>query len=387
MTTTLRHLFMFTAVVASGTVSGQEKRPAAEPVVTLERFVTNETVDDPTYVLPTQPVESAFGFSKSVLETPRSVSLISAETIERMSLTAVEDLARVVPGVFTPTRFGYQGGIDVRNVPADTYFRGMRRFSLQGNARSVLAALDSIEVVKGPPSPIFGMGKIGGYTNVTPKSGRARGGKYLERSEGFAQAIVGSYDRKEFSVGLGGPLNPAGRKGGYYIYGLREDSKTFTAGIPIKQDILQAAISVDDALGKFRLETGVNYQLSKTAGALTTRINQDLVDNNRYIRGVPLVNLDLNNDGIIAIKEMFAGSPVRGNISNNNLPLIQNFAWPLDPVTRAPLPLDAFPKIKGIPQALYDYLVAARPGRGRAGAWLGPAAGGVCPRPDHGRLW
>ncbi len=369
---------MFTAVVASGTVSGQEKRPAAEPVVTLERFVTNETVDDPTYVLPTQPVESAFGFSKSVLETPRSVSLISAETIERMSLTAVEDLARVVPGVFTPTRFGYQGGIDVRNVPADTYFRGMRRFSLQGNARSVLAALDSIEVVKGPPSPIFGMGKIGGYTNVTPKSGRARGGKYLERSEGFAQAIVGSYDRKEFSVGLGGPLNPAGRKGGYYIYGLREDSKTFTAGIPIKQDILQAAISVDDALGKFRLETGVNYQLSKTAGALTTRINQDLVDNNRYIRGVPLVNLDLNNDGIIAIKEMFAGSPVRGNISNNNLPLIQNFAWPLDPVTRAPLPLDAFPKIKGIPQALYDYLVA-NPAKDPTGLLRAQGVGGPVP--------
>jgi len=378
MTTTLRHLFMFTAVVASGTVSGQEKRPAAEPVVTLERFVTNETVDDPTYVLPTQPVESAFGFSKSVLETPRSVSLISAETIERMSLTAVEDLARVVPGVFTPTRFGYQGGIDVRNVPADTYFRGMRRFSLQGNARSVLAALDSIEVVKGPPSPIFGMGKIGGYTNVTPKSGRARGGKYLKRSEGFAQAIVGSYDRKEFSVGLGGPLNPAGRKGGYYIYGLREDSKTFTAGIPIKQDILQAAISVDDALGKFRLETGVNYQLSKTAGALTTRINQDLVDNNRYIRGVPLVNLDLNNDGIIAIKEMFAGSPVRGNISNNNLPLIQNFAWPLDPVTRAPLPLDAFPKIKGIPQALYDYLVA-NPAKDPTGLLRAQGVGGPVP--------
>lgn len=380
MTTPFRHLLILAAITAQGNMMAQEKKNATpgEPVVTLERFVTSESVDDPTYVLPTQPVESAFGFSKSVLETPRSVSLISAETIDRMSLTAVEDLARVVPGVFTPTRFGYQGGIDVRNVPADTYFRGMRRFSLQGNARSVLAALDSIEVVKGPPSPIFGMGKIGGYTNVTPKSGRARGGKYLERSEGFAQMIVGSYDRKEFSAGFGGPFNPADRKGGYYIYGLREDSKTFTAGIPIKQDILQAAISVDDAIGKFRLETGVNYQLSQTAGALTTRINQDLVDNNRYIRGVPLVNLDLNNDGIIGIKEMFAGSPVRGNITNNNLPLVQNFAWPRDPVTRAPLPLDSFPKIKGIPQALYDYLVA-NPAKDPTGLLRAQGVGGPVP--------
>lgn len=385
MKTKLRYLLVLTAIAVPKLLQSQEKNAAGstERIVTLERFVTNESIDDPTYVLPTQPVEGAFGFSKSVLETPRSVSLISAEMIDRMSLTAVEDLARVVPGVFTPTRFGYQGGIDVRNVPADTYFRGMRRFSLQGNTRSVLAALDSIEVVKGPPSPIFGMGKIGGYTNVTPKSGRARGGKFLEKTEGFVQAIAGSYDRKEFSVGMGGPLTLAGRRGGYYVYGLREDSKTFTAGIPVKQDILQAAISVDDAVGKFRLETGVNYQLSQTAGALTTRINQDLVDNNRYIRGVPLVNLDFNNDGIIGIKEMFTASPVRGNISNNNLPLVQNFAWPLDPATRQPLPLNAFPKIKGIPQTLYDYLVA-NPSKDPTGLLRAQGAGG--PTPGSGQL-
>ena len=37
----------------------------------------------------------------------------------------------------------------------------------------MLAAMDTIEVVKGPPSPIYGMGKIGGYTNMVPKAGRA----------------------------------------------------------------------------------------------------------------------------------------------------------------------------------------------------------------------
>ncbi|HRE04839.1 MAG TPA: hypothetical protein PKX00_04465, partial [Opitutaceae bacterium] len=115
MKTDLQRLFLAMAVIAPGGLLAQGKREAAsnEPVVTLEKFVTEESTNDPTYVLPTQPVEGAFGFSKTLLETPRSVSLISAETIDRMSLTAVEDLARVVPGVFTPTRFGYQGGIDV----------------------------------------------------------------------------------------------------------------------------------------------------------------------------------------------------------------------------------------------------------------------------------
>jgi len=379
----MRCLLVFATVGVPGGLRAQQRPPVDEPVVTLEKFVAETSVNDPSYVLPTQPVEGAFGFSKSLLETPRSVSSISAETIDRLSLTAVEDLARVVPGVFTPTRFGYQGGIDVRNVPADTYFRGMRRFSLQGNARSVLAALDSIEVVKGPPSPIFGMGKIGGYTNVSPKSGRARGGKYLQKSEGFVQAIFGSYDRKEVSLGYGGPLSVVGRKGGFYLYGLREDSDTFTAGIPVEQDILQAAISLDDVVGEFRLETGINYQLSQTAGALTTRINQDLVDNNRYIRGVPLVNLDLNRDGIVGIREMFSGSPVRGGISNNNLPLVQNFVWPVDPVTKAPLPLSSFPKVKGIPQTLFDYLVA-NPSKDPTGLLRAQGVGG--PLPVSGQL-
>ncbi|MCD8482234.1 MAG: TonB-dependent receptor [Verrucomicrobia bacterium] len=313
--------------------------------------------EDPMAILPTQPTQSVFGLSRSILETPRSVSAISAETIDRMSLTAVEDLVRVVPGVFTTTRFGIQGGIDVRNVAADTYFRGMRRLSLQGHARSVLAAMDSIEVIKGPPSPIYGMGKIGGYTNLVPKSGRARTGAYLESIEGFVQATYGSFDRTEVSFGIGGPAAVFNKEGGYYVYGLLEDSNSFARGVPVNQKIIQAAITLEDVFAGFRLETGINAQVSETAGALTGRFNQDLVDTGRYIRGVPLVNLDLNNNGVIGFREMHAASPVRGNISGANQPLIQNFAWPRDSEGK-PLPLDQFPVIPGIPLTMYNYLVA-----------------------------
>jgi hypothetical protein len=355
-------------------------RPGTEAIITLEKFVASERNDDPSYVLPAQPVESSFGFAKTLAETPRSSSLISGETIERFSLSAVEDLARVVPGVFTTTRFGIQGGIDVRNVPADTYFRGMRRLSLQGNARSVLAAMDSIEVVKGPPSPIFGMGKIGGYTNATPKSGRAKNGKYLSEPEGFMQAIFGSYDRSEVSFGYGGPLKAGQRRGGFYVYGLLEDSESFARGVPVEQEILQASLSLDDAIGPWRLESGFSYQVSRTAGALTGRFTQDLVDTGRYIRGTPLVNLDLNGSGVIGIREMFRASPVTGAISGNNLPLIQTWSWPLDGNGR-PLPVDRFPKVKGIPLNLYNYLVA-NPAKDPTGLLRAQGIGG--PRPNNG---
>ena len=91
---------------------------------------------DPNRILPNAPSASSFGFNKSLLETPRAVSIVSEETIDLFGLSAVEDLVKVVPGVFTTTRFGIQGGIDVRNVPADTYFRSMKRLNLQGHGRS-----------------------------------------------------------------------------------------------------------------------------------------------------------------------------------------------------------------------------------------------------------
>ena len=312
-------------------------------------------VGDPNRVLPVESSASAFGFDKPLLDTPRSISFISQETIERFGLSAVEDLVRVAPGVFTTTRFGIQGSIDIRNVPADTYFRGMKRLNLQGHARSVLAAMDVIEVVKGPTSPIYGMGKIGGYTNMVPKSGRAATGNYLQKSQGFSQLVAGSYNRRELSFGIGGPLHWTTEPGGYYVYGLLEDSDSFSYGVPVDQQILQAAINLDNFLGPFRLESGVSYQYSATAGALTGRVTQDLVDSGRYIRGEALADLDVNGNGRIGYLEMHEASPVIGELGGGNQPLIQRWAWPTDAAGNY-LPIGQFPTVPGIPLSMYDYL-------------------------------
>lgn len=307
-----------------------------------------------------QDSSEALGFARPLIETPRSVTSVNGEAIELFGLSAVEDLLRIVPGVFTTTRFGVQGSVDIRAVPADSYFRGMKRLTLQGHGRSVLAAMDSIEVVAGPPPPIYGLGKIGGYTNVVPKSGRARTGRYLDKDEGFAQLILGSYDRREASFGFGGPVArefSGGRDGGYYIYGLIEDSGSYTDGVPVKQRLLQVATSIDEFVGPFRLETGVNVQQSVTAGALIGRLTQALVDDGTYLGGTPLVDLDVNGNGRIGYLEMARASPVAGALSATNQPLNQVFAWPVD-ASGKPLPLGSFPVVPGIPKTLYDYLQA-----------------------------
>jgi iron complex outermembrane recepter protein len=345
-------IFLPAATTAEGTVARRAKTAPSQQ-------------DDAVTVLPDLQVSDrmpwspddatqASGIGRPLYETPRTVAVVSGQLIEDLGLSAVEDLLVTVPGVFTTTRFGVQGSVDIRGVPADTYFRGMKRLTLQGHARSVLAAMDSIEVVAGPASTLYGLGKIGGYTNLVPKSGRARSGRYLQKPEGFLQLIGGRYGRREVSVGFGGAL-PGARQGGYYVYAMRDDSDTFTDGVPVRQSVLQAATSVDDFVAGMRLEAGINLQESQTAGALVGRLTQDLVSNDHYIGGVPLVDLDLNGNGRIGYLEMVSASPVSGALSAANQPLNQNFAWPRDADGRY-LALEAFPRVPGIPAALYAYL-------------------------------
>jgi outer membrane receptor for ferric coprogen and ferric-rhodotorulic acid len=293
----------------------------------LEEF-TGYAGDDPNFVLPTAPIEGSIGFSKSILETPRSVSVISSELISSLSLSEVSDLSAVVPSTNTKTRWGVQGNIDVRNMTADTYFRGMKRIEPQGNSRTVLAAMDQIEIHRGPPSPFLGAGKIGGYTNMTPKSGRSQQGKYLEGEEGFISGAVGTNSKREVQFGYGGPLALGSKlfgdeelRGGYYIFGLIEDSDSHLENIPIGQRVLQFAISQDLSKG-WRLEMGMNYQETAVAGGFMNRISQDLVDNGKYIGGGFLVNLDTDNSGKVSEQEMFNSYAISTG-SNNNTALLQ----------------------------------------------------------------
>jgi iron complex outermembrane receptor protein len=341
-----------------------------------------EVTEDPTRFLPSESSGSSFGFNKPLLETPRSVSFISREQIDLFDLSSVADLGRVVAGVYTPARYGIEGSIDIRGVPADTYLRGMKRVVLQGNARSVLAAMDVIEVVKGPPSPIFGLGKIGGYTNFVPKSGRAGVGGYLPSDQGYIETTAGSYDRREFSGGVGGPVNIGSKNGGYYVYGLLSDANSYYVETPYKTKMVQVATSFDKIAGPFRLETGAIYQDGTTAGALSSRATQALIDDEIYIKGSPLAPLDLNGNGQIGWRELNTASPVRGNLSNNNQPLVQTFAWPKD-ANGNYLALDQFPKVAGIPQTMLTYL-NAHPEADPTGLLRAQGAGG--PQPMSGQL-
>lgn len=336
--------------MAQAAAPTEETEKSGDDVTALSDL---EVTEDPLRALSNEPSASSFGFSKPPLETPRTVSFVSEEQLNLFGVSTVQDLVRVVPGVYTTTRYGLQGGINVRAVTADQYFRGMKRLSLQGHVRTVLSAMDSIEVVKGPPSPLYGMGRIGGYSNLIPKSSRAKTGKYLSESKGFLQATTGSYNKSEFQFGVGGPMSAFGKEGGYYVFGLVENSDSYIEQVGAKQKFVQATTSVDDFIGPFRLEIGGQLQQSITSGAYMNRANQNLIDNGTYITGEPLVNLDLNADGGVGVLETYTASPVTGGIGTSNQALSQRL-----PATIGANGQLTFTPITGIPRNMYNYLVA-----------------------------
>ena len=388
-------LFASLQAQAQDADAGTEAPRPDEDVTALSNI---EVTQDPTRFLPSESSGSSFGFNKPLLETPRSVSFISREQIDLYDLSSVADLGRVVAGVYTPARYGIQGSIDIRGVPADTYLRGMKRVVLQGNARSVLAAMDVIEVVKGPPSPIFGIGKIGGYTNFVPKSGRAGVGGYLAERPGLLRdASCGTLRsprvlrRRRRTVSIGG------KKGGYYVYGLLDDSQSYYVRDAVQaEDGAGARRSFDNFVGPFRLETGAIYQdRHDRRRAERPRRRKRSSTTSRYIERQPAGaarpqrqrpdRLARDESGLAGARQSerrqsAAGADVRlaTDASGNYLPLEQ------------------FPKVQGIPQTMYDYLVAhpgsrpdgaaARAGRRRPAADVRPAAGRLRARPAHRRL-
>ena len=197
------HTFCVLALVAG---TGAPQRLLAADDTGPAKGDTLETVEvsaDKLHVLPTEPIESVFGFGKNIIETPRALTSISNEMLDRVNITDINDLVALSPGVFTQSFFGVAGSLDIRGSAGENYFRGIRRIDNPGNYPQAIAASDRIDIVRGPASPIYGPSKVGGYLNFVPKSARADTGSYLTEAKGEIGSTTGRWDQKTLHAELG----------------------------------------------------------------------------------------------------------------------------------------------------------------------------------------
>jgi iron complex outermembrane receptor protein len=261
-----------------------EPAPAPAPAPASDSLEEIVVSGDRLSVMQIKPVDSVFGFDKTVLETPRSLTTITNDLLNKTIITGINDLVALTPGSFTQSFFGVAGSLDVRGTAGENYFRGVRRIDNPGNYPTPIGASDSIDIVRGPASPIFGPSKVGGYLNFHPKFKLAVDGDQSEPT-GEIQATGGSWGKKVLHAEVSGPSTLFGKALGYSLYGESENSGSYYQNTHTNQTIAQASfdLKISDTLHS---EFGVMYQYFKgNQIAGWNRVTQQLIDNGTYITG------------------------------------------------------------------------------------------------------
>lgn len=146
-----------------------------------------------------------------IVEVPQSMSLISRQQLEMRGVQGVTEALRYVPGAIVDN-YGYEPRgyeyIILRGF--DALYTGNYRDGLNQATGLYFSSfitepynVESIEVIRGPASALFGQSDAGGIVNRISKRPDADA-----RSE--VELQVGNYGRKQAAVDIGGALNEAG---------------------------------------------------------------------------------------------------------------------------------------------------------------------------------
>ena len=145
-----------------------------------------------------------------IIETPQSISVVTADRIEALGATTLKDVLAYTPGIDiapygTDSRYDW---ISIRGF--DAYSPGFYQDGLQLRNNGNWAiwqtenyGMERIEIMRGPSSVLYGQNGPGGMINVVSKK------PTLERKS-EVQFQLGSDDRKQLAGDFSGSLNEDG---------------------------------------------------------------------------------------------------------------------------------------------------------------------------------
>lgn len=134
---------------------------------------------------------------------PVSVSRVSGGSLEMRGIRDIQEAVRFMPGVRMQTSYGAFQQLSVRGFDHSVLMidgvRDERSAINNSYPFPDLSAVESIELLKGPASVLYGHSAVGGILNVVRISPKA------EQTMN-ARVSYGSYDNKQATVGMGGRL-------------------------------------------------------------------------------------------------------------------------------------------------------------------------------------
>ncbi len=133
-------------------------------------------------------------------ETPQSISLIEADAIEQQGADNLSETVRYTSGINTELRGGAVSRLDLFNIRGfinyQNYYDGLQLLYNDWNLQPQIdtAAIDKVEVFKGPTSALYGYMPPGGMVNILSKAPQSESAHSLEVSLGSNNKRSAEFD-------------------------------------------------------------------------------------------------------------------------------------------------------------------------------------------------
>jgi catecholate siderophore receptor len=251
--------------------------PAAAPAASPTTPIIAQLPDGNPYANPAAPYKAdrlqSNKFTEPLLNTPKTVTVLTKEVLEDRKLTTLADVARTTPGITIGTGEGgnafgdrfFIRGFDARS---DIFVDGIRDTSV--NVRENFFT-EQIEILRGPGSTFAGRGVAGGAINIVTKQagdkdfykGDLTGGLTSDQTKRITLDINQTIT-PDFSVRMNGMYQDAGIAGRNQVFDNRWGGAIATKWTPT--DWLKITTSYAHTEFDMRPDFGVPIYRQTSAG-------------------------------------------------------------------------------------------------------------------------
>lgn len=206
-----------------------------------------------------EEASSATRIPAPIQDIPRSIGVVTNNVIDDQKAFRIDEAIRNISGTSMPsTQGGRAGDFMIRGFRSDlnVFKNGFREDSTYGaRAGRDTANVESIEVVKGPPSYLYGRSDPGGIINQITKAPLAN--PYYS-----AQMVIGNFGLYRPTIDIGGPLNES-KSLTYRLNAVYENAHSYRNGVRSERVFIAPTIGwALDGQTSFRLEGEYLYEKS-----------------------------------------------------------------------------------------------------------------------------
>ncbi|ETI59781.1 TonB-dependent siderophore receptor [Marinomonas profundimaris] len=139
-------------------------------------------------------------------ETPQAITIIDADSLEQRGIETVAEAVRYTSGINTELRGGAVTRLDLFNIRGfqndKAYYDGLQLLFNDWNLQPQIdmAAVEQVEVFKGPTSTLYGAMPPGGMVNLISKAPQSA-------DKSSVEVALGSDNKRDISIDSTGALN------------------------------------------------------------------------------------------------------------------------------------------------------------------------------------